>query len=72
MAALFFLHPRQHSTDSRNRLKAIPAFFISEVLEQDGQFTLIDIGPWLGKPEAFARLGESVGTASPALITSRH
>jgi putative protein-disulfide isomerase len=38
--------------------------FPTLVLEQDGQFTLIDIGPWLGKPEAFATwLSESVGTA---------
>lgn len=29
--------------------------FPTFALERDGQFTLIDIGPWLGKPEAFAR-----------------
>jgi putative protein-disulfide isomerase len=29
--------------------------FPTLALEQDGQFTLIDIGPWLGKPEAFAQ-----------------
>lgn len=28
--------------------------FPTFALEQNGQFTLIDIGPWLGKPEAFA------------------
>ncbi|WP_213941968.1 DsbA family protein [Pseudomonas sp. dw_612] len=28
--------------------------FPTFVLEQNGQFTLIDIGPWLGKPEVFA------------------
>jgi len=28
--------------------------FPTLALERDGQFTLIDIGPWLGKPEAFA------------------
>ncbi len=37
--------------------------FPTLVLEQDGQFTLVDIGPWLGKPEAFAAwLSQSVGT----------
>ncbi|WP_413793604.1 MULTISPECIES: DsbA family protein [unclassified Pseudomonas] len=29
--------------------------FPTLALERDGQFTLIDIGPWLGKPEAFAQ-----------------
>ncbi|WP_434704610.1 DsbA family protein [Pseudomonas sp. Z1-12] len=29
--------------------------FPTLALEQDGQFSLIDIGPWLGKPEAFAQ-----------------
>jgi putative protein-disulfide isomerase len=39
--------------------------FPTLVLEQGGQFTLIDIGPWLGKPETFATwLSESVGTAA--------
>ncbi|MCP2075660.1 UNVERIFIED_ORG: putative protein-disulfide isomerase [Pseudomonas lini] len=28
--------------------------FPTFALAQDGRFTLIDIGPWLGKPEAFA------------------
>ncbi|NUT85956.1 DsbA family protein [Pseudomonas corrugata] len=28
--------------------------FPTLVLQQDGQFTRVDIGPWLGKPEAFA------------------
>ena len=28
--------------------------FPTLALEQDGQFTLIDISPWLGKPQAFA------------------
>ncbi|MGE8146044.1 DsbA family protein [Pseudomonas frederiksbergensis] len=35
--------------------------FPTFALEQNGQFTLIDIGPWLGKPEAFAaRLAQSL------------
>lgn len=35
--------------------------FPTLVLEQDGQFSLIDIGPWLGKPEVFAHwLGQSL------------
>lgn len=29
--------------------------FPTLALDQEGQFTLIDIGPWLGKPEAFAQ-----------------
>ncbi|WLH01596.1 DsbA family protein [Pseudomonas beijingensis] len=29
--------------------------FPTLALEQDGRFTLIDIGPWLGKPEAVAQ-----------------
>ena len=35
--------------------------FPTLVLEHDGQFSLIDIGPWLGQPEAFAQwLGQSL------------
>ena len=45
--------------------------FPTLALEQDGQFTLIDIGPWLGKPEAFAQwltqaLPEQASTPSAA------
>lgn len=37
--------------------------FPTLALEQDGQFTLVDISPWLGKPEAFsAWLRQSVAT----------
>ncbi|MFJ2366023.1 DsbA family protein [Pseudomonas sp. NPDC087697] len=37
--------------------------FPTLALEQHGQFTLVDIGPWLGKPEAFAAwLSQSVAT----------
>lgn len=37
--------------------------FPTFALEQNGQFTLIDIGPWLGKPEAFAAwLSQSLPT----------
>ncbi|WP_339495495.1 MULTISPECIES: DsbA family protein [unclassified Pseudomonas] len=36
--------------------------FPTFALEQNGQFTLIDISPWLGKPQAFAQwLGEAIG-----------
>ena len=39
--------------------------FPTLALEQDGQYTLVDIGPWLGKPEAFAAwLSQSVITQS--------
>lgn len=46
--------------------------FPTLALEQDGQFTLIDISPWLGKPQAFAEwLGQAIGDEeagqSPAL-----
>jgi putative protein-disulfide isomerase len=35
--------------------------FPTLALEQDGQFTLIDISPWLGKPQAFADwLGQAI------------
>ena len=38
--------------------------FPTLALEQDGQFRLIDIGPWLGKPEAFGQwLKASLGSA---------
>jgi len=37
--------------------------FPTLALERDGQFTLIDISPWLGKPQAFADwLGQAVVT----------
>ncbi|KPG93599.1 protein-disulfide isomerase [Pseudomonas sp. RIT-PI-q] len=41
--------------------------FPTFALEQDGQFTLIDIGPWLGKPQAFA---EWLSQALPATEVS--
>jgi putative protein-disulfide isomerase len=35
-------------------------------LEQYGQFTLLDISPWLGKPQAFAEwLGQAVVVVEP-------
>jgi len=40
--------------------------FPTLALEQDGQFTLIDISPWLGKPQAFADwLGQAVVADEP-------
>ncbi|PTT29027.1 DsbA family protein [Pseudomonas sp. HMWF021] len=40
--------------------------FPTLALEQDGQFTLIDISPWLGKPQAFADwLGQAVVAVEP-------
>ncbi|KAF2392219.1 DsbA family protein [Pseudomonas frederiksbergensis] len=42
--------------------------FPTFALEQNGQFTLIDIGPWLGKPEAFAAwLSQSLPAQAPAV-----
>jgi putative protein-disulfide isomerase len=50
------------SVDTQAHVKASRALlarlggqgFPTFALEQDGQFTLIDISPWLGKPQAFA------------------
>lgn len=40
--------------------------FPTLALEQDGQFSLIDISPWLGKPQAFADwLEQAVVVAEP-------
>jgi len=40
--------------------------FPTLALEQDGQFTLIDISPWLGNPQAFADwLGQAVVAVEP-------
>lgn len=45
-----------HIKDSRALLAKVGGQgFPTFALEQDGQFTLIDIGPWLGKPQAFAQ-----------------
>ncbi|MNP84280.1 hypothetical protein D3C76_1835230 [compost metagenome] len=42
--------------------------FPTFVLERNGQFTLIDIGPWFGKPQAFAQwLSQSLPTAEASL-----
>ena len=51
-----------HTADVQGHIKASRTLlaqvggqgFPTLALEQDGQFTLIDIGPWLGKPQAFA------------------
>jgi putative protein-disulfide isomerase len=51
-----------HIRDSRALLAKVGGQgFPTLVLEHDEQFTLIDIGPWLGKPQAFAQwLGQSL------------
>ena len=51
----------RHIKDSRALLANVGGQgFPTFALEQDGQFTLVDIGPWLGKPQAFAQwLGQS-------------
>lgn len=58
------------SVDTEQHIKASRALlaklggqgFPTLALEQDGQFTLIDISPWLGKPQAFADwLGQAIG-----------
>lgn len=55
----------QHIKNSRALLAKLGGQgFPTFALEQDGQFTLIDIGPWLGKPQAFAQwLSESIPSA---------
>ncbi|MGF6491432.1 DsbA family protein [Pseudomonas frederiksbergensis] len=46
----------RHIKDSRALLTKVGGQgFPTFALEQDGQFTLVDIGPWLGKPQAFAQ-----------------
>jgi putative protein-disulfide isomerase len=46
----------RHIKDSRALLANVGGQgFPTFALEQDGQFTLVDIGPWLGKPQAFAQ-----------------
>jgi len=43
--------------------------FPTLALEQDGRFSLIDIGPYLGKPDAFvARLNQWVTPATPDAV----
>jgi putative protein-disulfide isomerase len=51
-----------HIRDSRALLAKVGGQgFPTLVLEHNEQFTLIDIGPWLGKPQAFAQwLGQSL------------
>ncbi|SED46114.1 DsbA family protein [Pseudomonas migulae] len=45
----------RHIKASRDLLANIGGHgFPTFALEEDGQFTLVDIGPWLGKPQAFA------------------
>ena len=45
----------RHIKASRALLASVGGHgFPTFALEQDGQFTLIDISPWLGKPQAFA------------------
>jgi putative protein-disulfide isomerase len=46
----------RHVRESRALLAEVGGQgFPTFVLEQNGQFTLVDIGPWLGKPQAFAQ-----------------
>lgn len=45
-----------HIKDSRALLSTVGGQgFPTFVLERNGQFTLVDIGPWFGKPQAFAQ-----------------
>ncbi|MGP6458115.1 DsbA family protein [Pseudomonas parakoreensis] len=60
--------PQAHVKASRALLARLGGQgFPTLALEQDGQFTLIDISPWLGKPKAFADwLGQAVVADEPA------
>ncbi|MHC8369722.1 DsbA family protein [Pseudomonas sp. MDT1-85] len=51
----------RHINDSRALLANVGGQgFPTFAMEQNGQFTLVDIGPWLGKPQVFAQwLGQS-------------
>ncbi|WP_085698032.1 DsbA family protein [Pseudomonas sp. B26(2017)] len=54
--ALQSVDTEQHIKNSRALLAKLGGQgFPTFALEQDGQFALVDIGPWLGKPEAFAQ-----------------
>lgn len=53
--ALKAVDTQSHIKASRTLLAKVGGQgFPTFALEQDGQFTVVDIGPWLGKPEAFA------------------
>ncbi|WVV48199.1 DsbA family protein [Pseudomonas sp. NA13] len=56
LAALRAVDVQGHIKASRTLLAQVGGQgFPTLALEQDGQFTLLDIGAWLGKPEAFAQ-----------------
>jgi putative protein-disulfide isomerase len=56
----------QHIRDSRQLLARVGGQgFPTFVLERDGHFTLLDISPWLGKPEAFVQWLRAAGAVSP-------
>lgn len=59
----------EHIKESRALLAKVGGQgFPTLVLEQDGQFKLIDISPWLGKPQAFADwLRDTFGASAPEL-----
>ena len=54
-AAFQSANTEQHINDSRALLAKVGGQgFPTLALERNGQFTLVDVSPWLGKPEAFA------------------
>ncbi len=58
----------RHIKESRTLLANVGGQgFPTFALEQNGQFTLIDIGPWLGKSEAFATWLRQALPAQPSL-----
>ncbi|MBT2340061.1 MULTISPECIES: DsbA family protein [Pseudomonas] len=68
-----------HGVDVQGHIKASRTLlaqvggqgFPTFALEQDGRFTLIDIGPWLGKPEAFGQWLQQalpVQSSTPSMV----
>lgn len=55
-AAFTSVDSERHIKDSRALLAKLGGQgFPTFALEQDGQFSVIDLGPWLGKPQAFTQ-----------------
>ncbi|WP_426232844.1 DsbA family protein [Pseudomonas sp. TWP3-2] len=62
---------QQHIKNSRALLAKVGGQgFPTFALEQDGRFTLIDISPWLGKPQEFAEWLRQAIPASASSVSS--
>lgn len=72
-AAFEAVDPEPHIKATRSFLAQLGGQgFPTLALERDGQFTLVDISPWLGKPQAFAQwLQQASGidkTGEPSML----